>query len=235
MRCSTIAISPGSGPRWTSVVTSCGILRTGWTSESIHICCSVTVREDGSVLSGQASDRHAAVRRAPRLRLPGDAALADGLPAVPLAAHCPAPGAAPLDGPAAVSTPAREGATGLPARRAGAPGDAAGTVERRDARVAFPGAEAARRAGRGTCRRALSEAVERLSHVRDFGRSTGSGWTIPPTPSGWPGRASSPTPSTAATGRSSASSCHGSTSISLPWLTSPDPTAEDDLGDDLRK
>ena len=44
----------------------------------------------------------------PRLRLPGDAPVADGLPAVPPAAHGPAPGAAPMDRPAAVSTAARE-------------------------------------------------------------------------------------------------------------------------------
>jgi hypothetical protein len=63
--------------------------------------------------------------------------------------------------------------------------------------------------------------------------STNSGWTIPGTRSGWPVPLSWPTPSTANSDGLSASSSRDSTCISPPWLTSPDPTAEDDLGDDL--
>ena len=63
--------------------------------------------------------------------------------------------------------------------------------------------------------------------------STNSGWTIPGTRSGWPVPLSWPTPSTANSDGLSASSSRDSTCISLPWLTSPEPTAEDDLGDDL--
>ena len=92
--------------RRTSVVTSCGISRTVWISESIRTCCSATVPRRRPVLPGQAPDRSAAIRGPARLRLPRNAPVADGLPGVPPAARGPPPGAGPLDGPAAVSTPA---------------------------------------------------------------------------------------------------------------------------------
>ncbi len=57
---------------------------------------------------------------------------------------------------------------------------------------------------------------------RGIGLCTASGWRTRRTRSGWPARPSSLTPSTAATAKSSASSFHASTCISLPWLTSPD-------------
>ena len=55
--------------------------------------------------------------RAPAcVRLPRDTALADGLPALPSAAYCPAPGRVPMDRPAALPSQTLEGQTGLSAR-----------------------------------------------------------------------------------------------------------------------
>ena len=181
-------------------------------------------REDSPVLSGQAPDRHAAVRGAARLRLPRDAPVADGFPDVPPAAHGAAPGAAPLDGPPAASAPASEVAARLSACRAGASGDARSTrLSTEHAGVVLHRAETARRTRRWACRRTLSEPCQRLPLAEVSGAVPTVAGRSRRTPFGWPVRASSPTTSTAATGRSSASSCHGSTSISLPWLTSPDP------------
>ena len=74
----------------------------------------------------------------------------------------------------------REGETGLSARRAGAPGDAAGTVERRGRwSGSSPSGNGSPSRAPRPARRALSEHVQRLSALRDIGHSTGSGWTIP--------------------------------------------------------
>ena len=115
-----------------------------------------------------------------------------------------------------------EGQTGLPARRPGAPRDAAAPVGRRDVGVAVPRTEAARRTGRRACRRTLPESLQRLPHAAVSSAVPTVAGRARRTPSGWPARPSWPTPSTATTDGSSASSSRGSTCISLPWLTSPD-------------
>ena len=90
----------------------------------------------------------------------------DGLPAVPSAACAPLPCALPMDDSAAVSTSPLEGAAGLPARRARAPGRASGTRERSGSRVAFPRAETPGRTGCRAGGRALPEDVEELRRAQ---------------------------------------------------------------------
>ena len=108
-------------------------------------------------------------------------------------------------------------------------------VGRRDAGVAVPRTEAARRTGRRACRRRATSTPPAPSARRGIERSTDSGWTIPGTRSGWPARPSWPTPSTASSDGLSASSSRDSTSISLPWLTSPDTNSRGRPGGRPRK
>ena len=128
---------------------------------------------------------------------------------------------------------AREGQTGLSARRPRAARDTLDTLRswRRWSGCSPNGSGSPNRAPR-----LLTPATSTPpapSARRGIELSTNSGWTIPGTRSGWPVRLSWPTPSTANTDGLSASSSRDSTCISPPWLTSPESTAEDDLGDDL--
>ncbi len=146
----------------------------------------------------------------------------DGLPDVPPAALRPAPCAAPMDGPAAVPPAAREGEDWPICTPRGS------TWRHRWSRRTSRRWSGFSPNGSGSPSRALDLPTSAISRCRapiahrDSERCTGSGWTIPRTLFGWPDHASLPTTSTAATGRSNALICHGSTFTSLLWSTSPD-------------
>ncbi len=139
-----------------------------------------------------------------------------------------------MDGPAALSSQTLEGEIGLSTRGSRAPRDAAPSIRRRDAGVALPRAESARRTGRWACSARYLDSAG--SFKTPLYRALYRQWLEDPTKTLW--MAGSPLVADAidrGPGQSNASSFHASTFISLPWLTSPDTNSRGRPGGQPRK
>ena len=205
--------------------------------EITHICCSATAQRRRSATFPDKLPIGVQPHAEPHvLHLPGDAPLADGLPAVPAAAHSHCSSVL-FRWTIRLLVPRQLRKSGWPTCT-----PHASTWRRRSTRRSSRRWSGSSPSGNGSPNSGAGPADKRYLNLLKAYRTSEVSSALPTVARTIPEHAPDGRLTahrrrhrTRVTGRSSASSCRGSTSISLPWLTSPDTNSRGRPGGRPRK